>query len=252
MYKLTEKGVEVCKKFIAECYAQRKEILDAGKDTAEETSIPTIEDIESDLNAFGFDIYGDYYNCWGVTDAYNSDNPIMLTLGSDFTEHKDFKKLHISMAYTFVGDTGIDVPLKLLEGKTEEEQLRVAYRYAQENIDKIHVAENATYIADSDAFELEDIDFEEEQSELYTLAEVETYKMQQHEYDKKDIQNDLDKHYMYYEQNFSIALNPVTETEIDAMARELRRILDINRDVCWSHAKEAAIKKVLSAKQKQK
>ena len=28
------------------------------------------------------------------------------------------KRLHISMAYTFVGDTGIDIPMELLEGKT--------------------------------------------------------------------------------------------------------------------------------------
>lgn len=34
---------------------------------------------------------------------------------------KKTKRLHISMAYTFVGDTGIDIPVELLEGKTEEE-----------------------------------------------------------------------------------------------------------------------------------
>lgn len=33
----------------------------------------------------------------------------------------DTKRLHIAMTYTFVGDTGIDVPIELLEGKTEEE-----------------------------------------------------------------------------------------------------------------------------------
>lgn len=31
------------------------------------------------------------------------------------------KRLHIAMAYTFVGDTGIDIPVDLLKGKTEEE-----------------------------------------------------------------------------------------------------------------------------------
>lgn len=34
---------------------------------------------------------------------------------------KKTKRLHISMAYTFVGDTGIDIPVKLLEGKMEKE-----------------------------------------------------------------------------------------------------------------------------------
>ena len=72
----------------------------------------------------------------------------------------NIKRLHISMAYTYVGDTGIDVPMDLLEGKSEEEQLKIAYEYAQNHIDDIPVANNAEYIANSDSFELEDIDFE--------------------------------------------------------------------------------------------
>lgn len=75
----------------------------------------------------------------------------------------DTKRLHISMAYTFVGDTGIDIPIELLEGKTEEEQLQIAYEYAQEHINEIPVADNAEYIAFSDNFELEDCDFEKEE-----------------------------------------------------------------------------------------
>ena len=47
---------------------------------------------------------------------------------------KKTKRLHISMAYIFVGDTGIDIPVELLEGKTEEEQLEIACEYAQEHI----------------------------------------------------------------------------------------------------------------------
>lgn len=72
------------------------------------------------------------------------------------------KRLHISMAYIFVGDTGIDIPMELLEGKTEEEQLQIAYEYAQEHIHEINVASNAEYIADSDNFELEDCSWEKE------------------------------------------------------------------------------------------
>lgn len=71
------------------------------------------------------------------------------------------KRLHISMAYTFVGDTGIDVPLELLKGKSDEEQLEIAYEYAQDNIDTIPVADNAEYIGNSDTFEMEDISWEE-------------------------------------------------------------------------------------------
>lgn len=74
----------------------------------------------------------------------------------------DTKRLHISMAYTFVGDTGIDVPTELLEGKTEEEQLQIAYEYAQEHIDEISVASNAEYVPYSDNFEMEDVDFDDE------------------------------------------------------------------------------------------
>lgn len=72
-----------------------------------------------------------------------------------------FKRLHISMAYTFVGDTGIDIPEELLEGKTEEEQLKIAYEYAEDHIDEIPVASNAEYIPDSDNFELEDVNFDD-------------------------------------------------------------------------------------------
>ena len=160
MYKLTEKGIKVCEHYIAECNAKRKEILDAGKDTADEINIPTIEDIESDVNALGIDADGDYFNFYGVTDACQSDNPIGLTLGIHIVEQPEFKRLRICMAYTFVGDTGIDVPMNLLEGKTEEEQLKAAYQYAQDHIDKIPVSKNTVYIANSDHFELEDIEFE--------------------------------------------------------------------------------------------
>ena len=65
------------------------------------------------------------------------------------------------MAYTFVGDTGIDVPMELLEGKTEEEQLKVAFDYAKDHLDEIPVAVNAAYVYDSDNFDIEDVDFEE-------------------------------------------------------------------------------------------
>lgn len=84
-YVLTEKGVCTIENFIAECKAKRKEILDAGIDTADLTSLPAAEDILSVLNAgIGIDEDGDYYNCWGVTDNYNSDNPLWLEVGIDF------------------------------------------------------------------------------------------------------------------------------------------------------------------------
>lgn len=72
---------------------------------------------------------------------------------------KNTKRLHIAMSYAFVGDTGIDIPMELLEGKSEEEQKEIAYKYAQEHINEIPVADNAEYIFDSDNFEIDDIDF---------------------------------------------------------------------------------------------
>lgn len=64
--------------------------------------------------------------------------------------------------YTFVGDTGIDIPLELVEGKNQEEAYKAAYDYAKDHIDEIPVADNAEYVSDSDTFEPEDIDFGDE------------------------------------------------------------------------------------------
>ncbi len=69
---ITKSGKEEIKAFIRECKAKRKEILDAGKDTAYETILPTKSDIKSDIKWFGIDEEGDYFSTWGVTDNYNS------------------------------------------------------------------------------------------------------------------------------------------------------------------------------------
>ena len=70
-------------------------------------------------------------------------------------------RLNISMAYTFVGDTSIDIPIELLAGKTQEEKYDIAYDYAREHLADIPVSNNVHYIPDSDNFELCDINFEE-------------------------------------------------------------------------------------------
>lgn len=70
-------------------------------------------------------------------------------------------RLNISMAYTFVGETGIDIPIELLQGKTENEQYDIAYEYAKEHLSEIPVAADAEYVPDSDQFDIDDIDFEE-------------------------------------------------------------------------------------------
>lgn len=81
-YVLTEEGKRKVAVFIKGCEAKRKEILDAGLDTAEDTQIPTEADILSDLNnGVEVDEDGDYYNAWGVTDNYCSDRACELAIG---------------------------------------------------------------------------------------------------------------------------------------------------------------------------
>lgn len=76
-------------------------------------------------------------------------------------KYRKTKRLHIAAGYTFTGDTGIDIPVELIEGKKEEEQLRIAYEYAKDHVAEIPTAANATYVSDSDTFGLEDVDWEE-------------------------------------------------------------------------------------------
>ena len=76
-FRLTNKGLKNVRAFLTECEAKRKEILDAKKDTAGDTTIPSVEDILSDINCgVGVDADGEYYNSWGVTDNYESDRPL--------------------------------------------------------------------------------------------------------------------------------------------------------------------------------
>lgn len=82
-YVFTVNGYRTAKRFIAECAAKRKEILDAGIDTADETELPTTQDILDDVNdGVGLDEDNEYYNCWGVTDHFGS-QPLSLIVGED-------------------------------------------------------------------------------------------------------------------------------------------------------------------------
>ena len=82
-YVFTVNGYRTVKRFIAECAAKRKEVLDAGIDTADETELPTTQDILDDVNeGVGLDEDNEYYNSWGITDHYNS-HPLSLVVGED-------------------------------------------------------------------------------------------------------------------------------------------------------------------------
>lgn len=84
MYKLTEKGKKKVQHFIRECVALQKEVVDAGKDTANETYLPTEVSILEDIE-YWEDDDGIYNNSWAVTDNYY-DLPLELIKNIDFIE----------------------------------------------------------------------------------------------------------------------------------------------------------------------
>lgn len=84
---LTEAGLAEVESYIKELKAKRKDILDAGKDTADDTEIATIADICSDIDEETIEDYGDgpeYCNGWAVTDSYDANYCLSLKQGEDF------------------------------------------------------------------------------------------------------------------------------------------------------------------------
>lgn len=79
MIKLTELGKQEVNTYIREAEAKRKEILDARKDTADDTNLPDVDDILMDIAYF--EENGEYCNGWGVTDHYDADYPLYLKRG---------------------------------------------------------------------------------------------------------------------------------------------------------------------------
>ncbi len=91
---LTPKAEQYVRWYINELAAKRKEILDAGIDTADSTNLPTEEDIISDIETFfGTDGIEEYCNCWGVTDERNADEALCLKLGRDIVTMEAAKSL---------------------------------------------------------------------------------------------------------------------------------------------------------------
>lgn len=83
MVVLTDKGKTKVRQYITELEAHRKEILDAGKDTADDTTLPTEDDIVADIELSVMNENGTYWNGWGVTDTYDHE-PLSLQYGEDF------------------------------------------------------------------------------------------------------------------------------------------------------------------------
>lgn len=84
MVELTDLGRKEVKTYLREAKAKRREILDAGKDTADQTELPTEDDILMDI--LHFEENGEYCNTWGVTDNYNTDYPLYLKRNVHYKE----------------------------------------------------------------------------------------------------------------------------------------------------------------------
>lgn len=85
-YKLTGKGIEKAEKYIKELKAKRKEILGIGLSTANKTNIPSIEDIEEDIDKMNLGEDEDYIKVWNVTDTCIADYALRLSPDDDFEE----------------------------------------------------------------------------------------------------------------------------------------------------------------------
>ena len=96
-YVLTATGEKKAKAYLAELAAKRKEILDAGKDTADDTDLPTVEDIIADVNWDGLALeeegIKEYCNGWAVTDHYEADYPLLLKFGKDLMYSEEYDKM---------------------------------------------------------------------------------------------------------------------------------------------------------------
>lgn len=148
MYVLTKEGKDRVRGYIRELRAKRKEILDAGKDTAEETKIPTEEDILSDISFMGIN-WSDpdgpcYYNGWGVTDNHEADYPILLKLGRDLIITED----EPAPMYELISVTRSELNITASFYDTKEEAFQamlddIYEMTSHKNIDEIKKAEKA-------------------------------------------------------------------------------------------------------------
>lgn len=67
------------------------------------------------------------------------------------------------------------------------------------------------------------------------------YEKQEHIYDLQDIEEELDT----FSEEYGLDEMPVTDTELEDMATDLRRRLDENADAIWSICRSEAIEKIL-------
>ncbi len=140
---LSPLGEIAVKQYIKELHEKKKEILDAGKDTADETELPTYEDIISDIETFyGADGTAEYCNLWGVTDNYNADFPLRLSLGHEIITKQLIDSFEINKEKFNLHESA-DI-IKLLEcyGLSNKEIIDAVNDVKMQLVAKEQVAEN--------------------------------------------------------------------------------------------------------------
>lgn len=94
-YVLTETGRKKCEIYITDLKAKRKEVLDAGIDTAHHTFVNyTPEELLEDLLLDYPDGDREIRSVYGVTDHYDADYPICLKYGTDFLKKESDRNLY--------------------------------------------------------------------------------------------------------------------------------------------------------------
>lgn len=78
--KYTDSFVIAAEQYIHELAIARKEIIDSGKDTADDTDLPDVDALADDALFFGVDEDGLCYNNWAVTDNYYYNYPFVCRL----------------------------------------------------------------------------------------------------------------------------------------------------------------------------
>lgn len=93
-YVLTETGRKKCEIYITDLKAKRKEVLDAGIDTANHTFVNyTPEKLLEDLLDYP-DGNREIRSVYGATDHYDADYPICLKYGFDFLKKESDRNLY--------------------------------------------------------------------------------------------------------------------------------------------------------------
>ncbi len=82
-YVYTESGKKKAEEYAESCKRQRNMLIGLDMDTGFTVRLPEIEDFIADINYFGLGEDNEYRCKWGITDNCQSDEDIILKLGTD-------------------------------------------------------------------------------------------------------------------------------------------------------------------------